>query len=239
LIWIKAGRRAAAELEQWRRQRRQSSSIMRFTDRKEAGQALARKLSHLEDRQPVVLALPRGGVPVGFEVARALGSPLDVALVRKIGVPWHPELAIGALAEGEAEPLIDWDMAEKLGVTRSDVTEIVAREAAVIAARRALYFRGRPPVDVAGAHAIVVDDGIATGATMRAALRAVRRRQPAALILAVPVAPPETIEALRAEADAIVCLAAPREFWAVGQFYADFSPVEDETVCDLLARAAA
>jgi putative phosphoribosyl transferase len=211
---------------------------MRFADRKTAGQALAQKLMRFKERKPVVLALPRGGVPVGFEIARALEAPLDMALVRKIGVPWHPELAIGALAEHESEPSIDWDMAAKLGVTRPEIAEVVAREAAVIAVRRALYFRGRASVDLAGAHAILVDDGIATGATMRAALRAVRRRAPAALVLAVPVAPAETIAALAHDADEVVCLASPEDFWAVGQFYADFSPVEDETVCALLAQAA-
>lgn len=210
---------------------------MRFADRKAAGQALAAKLLHLKDKDPAVLALPRGGVPVGFEIAQRLFCPLDVLLVRKIGVPWQQELAIGALAEDEAEPLIDWGMAQKLAVSRDEIAQTVEREAAVIAARRALYFQGRAPVAVAGTHAIVVDDGIATGATMRVALRALRRRAVASLILAVPVAPAETIQSLRGEADEIVCISQPEDFWAVGQFYDDFRAVEDSKVCDLLARA--
>jgi len=160
-----------------------------FRDRKDAGERLAAQLLHLKDKSPVVLALPRGGVAIGAEIARLLGAPLDIVLVRKIGVPWQPELALGAVADGGTpEIFIDERMAESLVIPGDYVREETARQLAELERRRQIYCAGRPPVDIGGRTAIVVDDGIATGATMRVALRAVRRRGPAALVLAAPVA---------------------------------------------------
>jgi len=213
---------------------------MPFADRREAGQRLADALTRFKDKQPVVLALPRGGVPVGFEIAARLNARLDVVLVRKIGHPWSPELAVGALADGEPpERFIDEASVTELNVPRAYLDEETARQAREIEHRRRLYFGDRSPFDIRNHTAIVVDDGIATGATMRAALRAVRKRGPATLVLAVPVAPESTLESLRAEVDEVVCLESPEDFGAVGQFYADFRPVEDAVVTDLLRRAAA
>lgn len=210
-----------------------------FADRREAGQSLATELLRFKDQNPVVLALPRGGVPVGFEIATKLNAPLDVVLVRKIGHPAQPELAVGAIAEGEKlEKVIDEKEAAELGVPRAYLDHEIARQAREIEHRRRLYFKGRPPLDIRHHTALVVDDGIATGATMRAALRAVRQRGPDKVVLAVPVAPADTIESLGPEVDEIVCLSTPEQFGAVGLFYGDFRPVEDETVVDLLDRAA-
>jgi putative phosphoribosyl transferase len=212
---------------------------MMFADRHEAGRQLADRLLCFKDQRPAVLALPRGGVPVGFEIAIRLEAPLDVVLVRKIGHPWSPELAIGAVADGERlEAVIDDKFVAELGVPQAYLDAEVARQSREIDHRRRLYFEGRTPIDIRGCTALVVDDGIATGATMRAALRAVRRRSPAKLVLAVPVAPPSALDELRREVDDIICLAKPQEFCAVGQFYADFRPVDDSVVVDLLAAAA-
>ncbi len=211
---------------------------MIFADRHEAGRRLAEKLLRFSDRRPIVLALPRGGVPVGYEIARALGAPLDLVLVRKLGAPGQPELAIGALALGaEAEIVTDQPLLAALGVTAAALAAITAREREEIQRRRKLYLGDRPPAPIAGRTAILVDDGIATGATMRAALHATRKRKPARLVLAVPVAAPDTIARLGAEADEIVCLEQPSSFFAVGQFYRSFTQLEDREVLDLLARA--
>lgn len=209
---------------------------MTFADRHEAGRLLADRLLRFKEARPVVLALPRGGVPVGFEIARALAAPLDLVLVRKLGAPGQPELAIGALALGEeAEFVTDPELLAALDVPPAALEAIKARELREIERRRTLYLGERKPVPVAGRTAILVDDGIATGATMRAALAATRKRKPARLVLAVPVAPPDTIARLSAEADEIVCLAEPRSFLAVGQFYRTFAQLEDREVLDLLA----
>ena len=185
------------------------------------------------------MALPRGGVAVGFEIARGLGAPLDIVLVRKIGVPWQPELALGAVTDGGGpETFIDEDLAKVLDIPKSFVQEETARQLEEIEWRRASYCEGRPPVDIARRTAIVVDDGIATGATMRVALRAVRRLHPAHLVLAVPVAPPETLRAFRKEADKTVCLETPVMLGAIGFHYRDFHQMSDAEVTDLLARAA-
>jgi putative phosphoribosyl transferase len=218
-----------------------------FRDRKEAGERLAALLGHLWRDDPAVLALPRGGVAIGAVVARALGAPLDVVLVRKIGVPRQPELALGAVCEpaaataGGAEPeiFIDRGMAEALAVPEHYIVEETARQSAEIARRRQLYCTARPPLEIAGKTAIVVDDGIATGATMRVALRAVRRRGPRRLVLAAPVAAPETLETLQAEADETVCLATPPGLGAIGYYYGDFHQLDDAEVIALLAAAAA
>ncbi len=211
---------------------------MLFLDRQDAGRRLATELDRFRNERPVILALPRGGVPVAFEIAFALNAPLEVVLVRKIGAPGMAELAVGAIVDGEQlDKIIDGELVAQLSIPQSYLDAEVARQAEEIERRRRLYFKGRAPVSVAGRAALVVDDGIATGATMRAALRAIRRRLPAKLILAVPVGPASTIEALRREVDEVVCLATPGEFYAIGQFYADFRQIEDETVIALLDRA--
>jgi putative phosphoribosyl transferase len=211
---------------------------MMFRDRKEAGERLAARLAHLKDRQPVVLALPRGGVAIAFEIARLLAAPLDIVLVRKIGVPWQPELALGAVSDGDTpEIFIDEHMAKELAIPEDYVRDETARQMAELERRRAIYCAGRPPVEVKNRTAIVVDDGIATGATMRVALRAVRRRGPARLVLAAPVAAAETLAALGRDADETVCLAAPEGLGAIGYYYDDFHQMSDAEVTDLLARA--
>ena len=212
---------------------------MKFADRYAAGRQLAAKLAHLKDRAPVVLALPRGGVAVGFEIAQALGAPLDIVLVRKIGVPWQPELALGAVTDGGSpETFIDEDLAKALDIPESYVQEETTRQLEEIERRRRSYCAGRPPIAITGRAAIVVDDGIATGATMRVALRSLRRRNPAHLVLAVPVAPPQTLAELRKEADETVCLEMPAMLGAIGFYYRDFHQMSDAEVTDLLARAA-
>lgn len=208
-----------------------------FVDRMGAGVVLATKLLHLKEKNPVVFALARGGVPVGFEVAVALNAPLDIVLVRKLGAPNQPELAIGAVADGpQPEIVFNTEIVEALRVSEDYIRRSTERELAEIARRRALYQGGRPPVDAKGKTAIVVDDGIATGATVRAALLSLRRRQPARLVLAVPVATIDTIEGLRSEADEIVCLHQPQWMSGVGAFYDDFRQVGDAEVIDLLDR---
>jgi putative phosphoribosyl transferase len=212
---------------------------MKFIDRADAGRRLAGKLAHLKDRRPIVLGLPRGGVAVGFEIARALDAPLDVVLVRKIGVPWQPELALGAVSDGAvAETFIDAALAKQLPLPERYVEEEAARQLEEIERRRAVYCAGRPPLDIKDRTAIVVDDGIATGATMRVALRAARRRAPARLVLAVPVAPPETLAELGQEVDEAVCLDTPPMLGAIGFYYRDFHQMSDAEVTDMLARAS-
>lgn len=211
---------------------------MRFHNRREAGQELGLRFmewaSDGELFEPVVLALPRGGVPVGAEVARALGVPLDVLVVRKIGIPGHRETGIGAVV-GDDPPLFDRRSLEMLGLTEERLAEDVAREREELR-RRSLRYRGdRPAPDVGRRAVILVDDGLATGATARAALRHLRRQDPSRLILAVPVGAPEAASALRSEADDVVCLRQPRDFQAVGLWYDDFEQVTDEEVVATLA----
>ena len=203
-----------------------------FEDRQAAGTALAEDVAQLTLDDPVVLALPRGGVPVAVPVARRLAAPLDVLIVRKIGLPGMPELAAGALVEGGA-PIFNADVLRRAGVRQDDLDAAVARERAAIADRRA-SLNPRPPVPLKGRDAVVVDDGIATGATMRAALSGLRARNPARVILAVPVAAPETVARLREEADAVVCLHMPAGFRAVGQYYDRFDQVADSEAAALL-----
>jgi len=196
-------------------------------------------LTHLKGNRPVVLALPRGGVAVGFEIAQALGTPVDIVLVRKIGVPWQPELALGAVTDGTGpDVFIDQDLVRVVDIPESYLQEEIARQLAEIERRRKDYCADRPPVEISGRTAIVVDDGIATGATMRVALRAVRRHDPARWVLAIPVAPPPTLAAFREEADEVVCLQRPTPFGAIGFYYCDFHQMSDAEVTDLLARAA-
>jgi len=211
---------------------------MKFADRSEAGRRLADKLLHLKNRQPLVLALPRGGVAVGFEIAGVLDAPLDIVLVRKIGAPWQPELALGAVTDGAGhETFIDRDLVANLDVSDVYIEEETARQLEEIERRRKSYCEGRPALEVAGRTAIVVDDGIATGATMRVALQAVRRRGPARVVLAVPVAPPDTLAALGEVADEAVCLETPIGLGAIGFYYRDFHQMNDREVTELLARA--
>lgn len=201
-----------------------------FTDRRDAGRQLADRLSSVvHDEDAVVLALPRGGVPVAEEVAEELGAALDVMLVRKVGVPWQPELALGAVASGDVTVFND-EVVRATGLTPEDIAQAVEREREELGRRERLYREGRPPADVAGKTVILVDDGIATGATIRAALRAVQQRGAARTIVASPVAPPETVAALRAEADDVVCVKTPDDLRAIGFWYEDFTPVEDHEV---------
>ncbi len=210
-----------------------------FRDRVDSGKRLAKALAVYADKKPVVLALPRGGVPVGFEIAKALGAPLDLVLVRKIGAPGQKELAVAAVVDGQdAEVVVNEEVAELLQLSADYVDKETTRQLEEIERRRRLYFGARPRVAPAGRTAIIVDDGIATGATVRAALRAVRRSEPAALVLAVPVAPLDTLEILKAEVDDLVCLAAPAAFGALSLYYDDFAQVDDEEVTELLRRAA-
>ncbi len=212
---------------------------MLFIDRFEAGRRLAAKLAHLRGRQAVVLALPRGGVPVGYEIARALDAPLDLVLVRKIGAPGQAELAIGAVAEGAPPEMVaEGRLIAALAVPADYLEAAQSRALDEIRRRRAVYLRGRARAPLRGRVAILVDDGIATGATMLAALRAVRRQGPQRLVLAVPVAAPESLRRLGREADETVCLQTPLEFASVGQFYHAFPQLSDREVTDLLDRAA-
>ena len=210
---------------------------MSFQDRADAGRQLARALAAYKGQQPVVLALPRGGVSVAAEVAAALDAPLDVILVRKIGVPFQPELAMGAVVDGD-EPLIVRNEAVicHAGIGEAAFQAVCDSELAEIERRRQRYLGGRERIEVAGRSAIVIDDGIATGATMRAALRATRLRKPKKLILAVPVAPTDSLAVMRREADEIVCLEAHPDLGAIGYYYSDFRAVPDEVVIALLAQ---
>ncbi|MGW7055309.1 phosphoribosyltransferase family protein [Streptomyces sp. NPDC054887] len=211
---------------------------MLFTDRADAGQRLAVALRHLASEEPVVLGLPRGGVPVAYEVARALGCPLDVVVVRKLGVPYHRELGFGAIGEGGARVISD-DIVRRSGVGPDEVAAVEREEHAELD-RRALRFRGdRPRVPLAGRTVVVIDDGIATGATAAAACEVVRAQGAARVVLAVPVAAPDAVARLSAQVDDVVCLSAPAVFRAVGEWYENFTQTPDEEVVALLARAAA
>ena len=210
----------------------------RFRDRHDAGRRLAARLSSYAGRGDVcVLALPRGGVPVGYEVARALGAPLDLFLVRKLGVPGHEELAMGALASGGVRVLNE-RVVSQLRVPPAAIEHVAAREGQELERRERAYRGDRPPPRVRGRTVILVDDGLATGSTMRAAAEALKALHPARLVVAVPVAAAETCHELRAEVDEVVCDLTPEPFYAVGLWYEDFSQTTDDEVRELLARAA-
>lgn len=218
------------------------ASAPRFADRRAAGRLLAVRLRRepvlaAAAGPPLVLALPRGGVPVAREVADVLGAPLDVLVTRKIGYPNQPELGVGAIAEG-GEPVYDELLLRRLGLTRAVLARVVDSERAELRRRVAAYRGGRPPPDVAGRQVVLVDDGLATGVTARAALRSLRAGAARRTVLAVPVAAPSSAAAMRAEADEVVTLAAPAAFRAVGEWYASFGQLTDADVLALLGRAA-
>jgi putative phosphoribosyl transferase len=211
---------------------------MIFTDRSEAGRRLAARLRKYANREDVmVLGIPRGGVPVAFEVAASLGVPLDVFVLRKLGVPEHEELAFGAIASGGVR-ILDTDIIQGLELSDLDIDLVTAAERKELERRERAYRSGRPPINVRGLTVIVVDDGIATGSSMLAAITALRELKPARIVIAVPVAPPTTCNRLRREVAELVCVEEPEGFYGVGQFYRDFSQVSDEAVNELLDRAS-
>ena len=210
---------------------------MMFVDRRDAGRRLARRLLSLKTEGAVVLGLPRGGVPVAAEVAEVLHAPLDVLVVRKLGCPWQPELGFGAVAEGGVRVLND-QLVGELGLTNEDVEGVTRREQAELERRVRTYRRGRPPVPVERQNVVLVDDGIATGSTVRSAVQLLRQRGARRVLLATPVAPREAVEALWTSVDGLVVLETPDPFWAIGQWYLDFGQTTDEEVIALLDAAA-
>jgi putative phosphoribosyl transferase len=207
-----------------------------FRDRTHAGRELAKRLVHFRDQSPIVLGLPRGGVPVAYEVALALRAPLDVWVVRKLGAPIQPELGMGAVAEG-GEVFVDANIVREVDASEAEVQDVIDRETAEVESRCRRFRRGRSAPDLTGKTVILVDDGIATGGTARAALRAIRGRRPRRIVLAVPVGSSDTLEALSTEADEIVCLSPQPELYAIGLWYEDFQPIEDGDVISLLDKA--
>jgi putative phosphoribosyl transferase len=209
-----------------------------FEDRREAGRTLAKLLLRREDlRSPVVLALPRGGVPVAAEVAAALGAPLDIVLVRKLGVPDQPELAMGAIGLGGVR-VMNLDVVRGLGIPDAWIRDAVERETLELERRERFYRGGRPGIEIRGRTAILVDDGLATGSSMFAAVQAVRTQEPARVLVAVPVAPPDTVERLKGEVDGVLCVATPERFLGVGAWYRSFPQLSDEAVRRILEDAA-
>jgi putative phosphoribosyl transferase len=216
----------------------QVDSNSTFPNRREAGRRLAVKLAPLRDEHPVILALPRGGVPVAYEVARLLDAPLDVALVRKLGAPMQPELGIGAVVDGpHPQMVLNEDVVKLVGADPHYIETEKNQQLREIERRRKLYRGDRPAMEVRGRTVVLVDDGIATGGTVRAVLRALERDGARRRILAVPVAPRETLEALSPDAEEIVCLATPEPFFAVGAYYGDFTQTTDSEVIELLNEA--
>jgi len=209
-----------------------------FRDRQEAGQRLAAELGHLKEEKPVILALPRGGVPVAFEIAKALSAPLDLLMVRKLGAPGHSELGIGAVVDGSDPQLVLNDEAMEIIRPSSDYVQTeMERQLAEIERRRASYFADHSPTSVTGRTVILVDDGIATGGTVRVALKALRRSSAARIVLAVPVAPRDTLDSLHDDADEVVCLSTPTDFHAVGLHYENFDQTTDSDVIRYLRNA--
>src|SRR5438105_4850884 len=211
---------------------------MPFRDRREAGRRLAERLSGLRATSPLILGLPRGGVPVAYEVAKALGAPLDILVVRKLGVPFQPELGMGAVGE-DGVRVLNADVLHQAGVTEGQLAQVEARERAEVEERARRLRGGRPAIPLQGRTAVIVDDGLATGGTARAAVRVARERGAARVILAVPVAPPESVATLRRDADDVVAVETPEPFFAIGGWYSDFSPTSDQEVVELLAQGVA
>jgi putative phosphoribosyl transferase len=211
-------------------------AMRRFRDREEAGRELAAALRSYREQHPIVLALPRGGVPVGYEIARALSAPLDVWIVRKVGVPWHPELGLGAVAEG-GHVHITPEVLRHAGLSDAELSEAIERKRREVEERVSKFRGSHPPPALRGRTVILVDDGIATGGTVRAAIHSIRAQQPASLVLAVPVASPDTVRALAKEVDEVVCLMMPEDLYAIGLWYENFDQVSDEEVKELLERA--
>ena len=210
-----------------------------FADRTSAGQQLAEELSaYAEQEDVVVLGLPRGGVPVAFEIAKALKAPLDVFVVRKLGVPGNPELAMGAIASGGVR-VLNKDVVGRLSISEEDIERVAKREREELERREEAYRGARPEVDLENKTVIIVDDGLATGATMRAAVNALRKRDPERIVVAVPTAPPDTCAEFENVADEIICLTTPRPFFGVGGSYRDFSQTSNEQVRALLNKADA
>lgn len=213
--------------------------MTRFANRSAAGQALAREIAARNYADPVILALPRGGVPVAIELVRALGAPMDLVMVRKIGVPSQPELAAAAVVNGDdPQIVVNEGIAAHARLSRADIDRLAQAQLAEIRRRREVYLKGRATLPVEGRTAIVVDDGIATGATMRASLKAVRRRGPAKLVMAVPVGAPDTLRELEGEVDETVCLLRPTPLFGVGAHYEDFRQTTDAEVVRLMDEAA-
>ncbi|MDZ8051001.1 MAG: phosphoribosyltransferase [Aulosira sp. ZfuVER01] len=211
----------------------------KFHTRTEAGKMLARELTAYTDcKDLLVLGLPRGGVPVAYEVAKLLGATLDICLVRKLGVPGHKELAMGAITSGGIR-VLNYDVISSLGITNQTINQVTADELQELQRRDRVYRGDRPPLDVKNRTVIVVDDGIATGSTMRAAITMLQQQQPKRIVVAVPIAPPETCEELSNQVDEVVCLKMPERMYAVGVWYEDFSQTTDEEVRYLLGKQSA
>jgi len=208
---------------------------MIFEDRTEAGKLLAEKLEKFRDEHPVILALPRGGLPIGYEISKALAAPLDIILVRKIGAPGSPELAIGAVVDGdEPELVLNERVVAIYNFPDEYLEEQKQKQLKEIERRRKLYLAGRSPINVEGKTAIIVDDGIATGSTALAAVHALKRKNPKRVVIAVPVAPADTMQKFEQEADEVICLHAPTQFFAIGAFYDNFDQLTDEDVINIL-----
>lgn len=209
-----------------------------FEDRRAAGVALARELSKLDLKNPVVLALPRGGVPVAAEIAQALGAPLDVVIVRKVGAPGNPELALAALVDGNPPDIVlNREIVEVYGLDDEALSHLIEKERPELQRRREVYRGNGRVLSIAGKTAILVDDGAATGTTMKVAIRALKRRSPASVVVALPVAPSETVAELSRQADKVVCLGQPSNFHALGYYYRNFDQLADASVIEMLSQA--
>lgn len=210
-----------------------------FRDRQEAGEKLGVELARLQLHQPVVLALPRGGVPVAVEVAKALGAPLDLLIVRKVGAPGNPELAVAAIVDGDPpDVVLNREIVEAYSLDDDELRVLIAKERPELERRRLAYRGKHPPLSIAGKTAIIVDDGVATGTTMKVAIRALRRRSPREIIVAVPVSPPDTMAELAREANRVVCLSQPGQFRALSYHYLSFPQLADDEVTAVMDEAA-
>jgi putative phosphoribosyl transferase len=213
------------------------SSFTKFQDRSQAGQLLGERLAYLTSERPIVLGLPRGGVPVAFEVAQALASPLDVLVVRKLGVPFHPEFAFGAIGEDDAQ-VLNTQFVQQLGLSKDTIAEVARHERAELIRRVELYRGDRAALALVGRTVVIVDDGLATGATARVAVEVARARGAKRIIVAVPVSPREAVAELRTLADEVISLRVPAQFEAVGEWYEDFSQTSDDEVTSLLGKSS-